>query len=246
MTATDGSARASFATEPAFDDLDLERLGGAERPNGRPLVTAFANWVYRHTRGRRYSHSESINSNRRRRQLAEGSFNHIQLEKFWTWYRQRCGDGLSRATDWRIEFRDPHDGRDRVKRFQASRLTVGRRPLVGRPDVVLSDQDRRRFLIIERKFTSRRHVPQNGWPNLQAQLWAYSWMDDWVEADEVFLVGQVYQTDQDGGWRLSTSMPAWRRSDPAFNLTAHYAWLCYGGTSRDIVQLSPNASQTRG
>lgn len=91
--------------------------------------------------------------------------------------------------EWEMIYEDPLNDEGQIKLISA--LTVNGRPLRGRPDVVYREKSTGRILIVERK-TTNHEIPSDGWPNLRAQLWAYAKADDWVDAPEVILVGEVW------------------------------------------------------
>jgi hypothetical protein len=72
-----------------------------------------------------------------------------------------------------------------------SELAINGIPLRGKPDLVFCEKATKRILIVELK-TSEAEIPSNGWPNMSAQLWAYSKIDKWRDAKEILLVGEVW------------------------------------------------------
>ncbi len=72
-----------------------------------------------------------------------------------------------------------------------SALSVHDQPLYGKPDLVFREKKTGRILINEIK-VSPAHIPSDGWPNLRAQLWAYSQIDDWVDAPEIILISEIW------------------------------------------------------
>lgn len=90
---------------------------------------------------------------------------------------------------WELIYQDPLSDERVVKII--SNLRVRGQPLKGVPDVVFREKKTGRILIVERK-ASNREIPTDGWPNLRAQLWAYAQIDDWANAPEVLLVGEIW------------------------------------------------------
>jgi hypothetical protein len=72
-----------------------------------------------------------------------------------------------------------------------SQLTVNGSPIYGKPDLIFREKRTGRILITEIK-VSECDVPTDGWPNLQAQLWAYSKLDELADASEILLAGEVW------------------------------------------------------
>lgn len=64
--------------------------------------------------------------------------------------------------------------------------------MYGKPDIVLYQRRTRKYLIVEIKSSAIRFPPNDGWPNLRAQLWAYSKADLFEKATEVKLGAEVY------------------------------------------------------
>jgi hypothetical protein len=91
-------------------------------------------------------------------------------------------------------------------------LTINGIPLRGKPDLVFREKGTKRVLIVEIK-TSEAAIPSNGWPNIRAQLWAYSKIDAWRDADDVLLVGEIWGFAN--GLRLRQAIH-WRKSDQMF------------------------------
>ena len=48
-----------------------------------------------------------------------------------------------------------------------------------------------KVLIVEIK-ASNAVIPRDGWPNLRAQLWAYSRLDEWRDSPGMLLVGEIW------------------------------------------------------
>jgi hypothetical protein len=82
--------------------------------------------------------------------------------------------------------------------FDVPRLTVSGRPLRACPDLVFRHEETGEILLIEVKFSSRV-IPSNLWPNVWAQLWAYSLVEEFVRAPRITAVGEVWG-DNSGSW----------------------------------------------
>jgi hypothetical protein len=85
--------------------------------------------------------------------------------------------------------------------------------MYGKPDIVLHHKKTRKFLLVEVKSTRMIYVPSDGWPNLRAQLWAYSKADIFEEASDVILGAEVYFHQ-----KIGSALPEKRRfnNDQAF------------------------------
>lgn len=99
--------------------------------------------------------------------------------------------------------------------FQISDLAIDGYPLRANPDLVFrpaqdlgcEEESRRDVVIIEVKCTDAP-IPDDLWPNARCQLWAYSKIDNFASATEVYLVGEVWNSR--GTERRHTR--TWRRS----------------------------------
>src|SRR5262249_38446926 len=69
-----------------------------------------------------------------------------------------------------------------------SSLILGSSPIYGIPDAVFRDKQSGTVFIFERKVTRAR---PNAWPNLKVQLWCYSRIDEWKDAEEIILIGHI-------------------------------------------------------
>ena len=139
--------------------------------------------------------------------------------------------GSDSPSDWIVEHTE-QDGRA-GKFYKASSLKVNNKPLHCSPDVLLRHKSKSQVVIIERKTTRNNYhtIPAKGWPNVQAQLWCYSWIDSILDVDEVFLVNQVWwrwgRVVQ--GLRLRNYHPMWKRGDKAISDKCLKWFKLYGG-----------------
>lgn len=126
--------------------------------------------------------------------------------------------------DWDLWFEDPLTQNREVKLI--SSLTVNGKPLRAVPDLVFREKATGRFLIVERK-ASNKEVPLDGWPNLRAQLWAYSKIDEWANAPEVLLVGEVWGFSADRVF--PRAVVRWSRDDPVLDRNCAELFHAYRG-----------------
>lgn len=110
--------------------------------------------------------------------------------------------------------------------FSIPTLTVGGVPLKGVPDLVFRERRTGRILIVELKVSSA-DLPQDGWPNLRAQLWAYSRIEKWATAPEVLLAGEVWAPRIDQPFRRGTYFC--RGDDSTLNEQCAELFQEYGG-----------------
>lgn len=182
---TDGNFRISHA--------ELVRRAKAYPPTTRgQSVTDFTKWLY--ALYRRAPTAYELNHGK-------------EVEKQVSF---RVGRILS-SDKWELVFQDPLDGKAVPKKISA--LTLNGVPLQGVPDVVFRERDTGRILIVERK-ASNSVVPDDGWPNLKAQLWAYGQADEWRSAPQILLIGEVW-ADNIYGLHISKIL-RWNLSDEKF------------------------------
>lgn len=113
---------------------------------------------------------------------------------------------------WEVVYEDPLDGHGEIKTMPS--LVVLGQAMRGRPDLVLRERDTGKLVIVERK-VSCREIPSDGWPNLRAQLWAYSKISDWAGEPEITLVGEIWGMSRMGVPSYRASV-VWQASDACF------------------------------
>ena len=200
---------------------DLEFL---ENSPSRGTVTDFHKWVWaKHDKKMLMSmfykmHPElnsspaeyEISEKKVKAKMAHAKIQHAQLqfgENFLKYFHIKENS----SSNWVPIYIDKHDENPDV--LISPKLLVDGVPLRGCPDVVFKNKVTNQVLIVENKVT---HVPlkrisEEGYPNVRAQLWAYSWMSQWAGLDDCdVLMGATFWTpDLDGHVRTM----AWKRSD---------------------------------
>lgn len=107
--------------------------------------------------------------------------------------------------------------------FSIASLSINGMPLRGSPDLAFRERGTKRILIVEVKATEAI-APADGWPNMRAQLWAYSQIDEWFAAPEVILVGEIWGIDL--GVRLR-KVVRWRKGEQQFERDNSELFDCY-------------------
>jgi hypothetical protein len=221
----------SFEAFPASSVIQFGGDASAIPTPKRKEATAsgFANWVY-DISGARVSFERD---GKRIERLREAKFLHEDIELFALWHNREFPGSIS-SRDWVLGFAASHAETSPARVFKASRLRVGGEPLRCVPDVVLRNCSTSEVIVIERKITwvPLNMIPTYGWANLQAQLWCYGWIDDWQDAPEVYLLGQIWTREGVGGRakRLAWVYPRWRRSDSMFHQQWSKMFERYGGS----------------
>jgi hypothetical protein len=200
------------------------------RPASRPHATAsaFSDWVFEQSAG---SHLQEVElSPHKKHRLQLGKILHRDIELFLqTKWLQEFSDGHS-PSEWTSEFVDDLESPKKI--FTASQLLVNGKQLRCVPDLVLRNQSRNMIMIVERKttFVPEPYIPVNGWPNVEAQLWCYSKIDDWQEADLIFMVGQLWHR-VGSAIEMAHVHPSWRSDDQAHQTRCQEWFETYGGVA---------------
>ena len=188
-------------------------------------ASSFAQWVFTQSNDQsrnQDSITEHINKQR-------GREAHLAIDNFFRMDWARNNLDSESVSDWIIEHTES-DARA-GKSYKASNLKINGKVLKCSPDVVLRHKKQNKIVIIERKttFVPAHRIPDNGWPNLQAQLWCYSWMDSILDVDEVILVGQIWRHITREAVSLCHTHPMWKRDDKEFNEKCSSWFKLYGG-----------------
>lgn len=95
--------------------------------------------------------------------------------------------------------------------LRISRLRVNGQCLWGRPDLVFRNKKTNEVLIVEIKVTDA-DPPHGGWPNLRAQLWAYSLADDFADSPRVCLLSEIWKRNLEAFVPIPMELhqPEWR------------------------------------
>lgn len=106
-------------------------------------------------------------------------------------------------------------------------LTVNGVPLRGIPDLVFRQRKSDRLLFVELKVSSAPDLPSDGWPNIRAQLWAYSHIRRWPTTAEILLAGEVWSDSSPPLWRKTW---LWRSTDSLLHQQCSELFFAFGGT----------------
>jgi len=196
----------------------------------RATPSAFSDWVLRQNNPKKWDERSSADYQRQER-LRLGVLAHRDIDRLFlmhTWTQDFLGP--QRAEGWELFFADNKETPDRI--FTASRLRVDGQPLACIPDVVLVRENRKEVIIIERKttFVPEIHIPAGGWPNVQVQLWCYSWIDEFLSAEWVALVGQMWTRLRGDTLSLCRRHPAWERGMQTHEADCEQWFRLYGGS----------------
>ncbi len=107
------------------------------------------------------------------------------------------------STKWHPTHNGLHTGNiTGFRHFEIPTLSVGGEPLRASPDLVYRHSETKSTVIVEIKF-SRRPIPSNLWPNVWAQLWAYSKIPSLTESPTLSVVGEIWGGRTGGTLRRS-------------------------------------------
>lgn len=159
--------------------------------SSRANASAFKDWVFYKTNPGCKQKKSTLPISR----LQWGKANHRIIEELRLWCR-RGTRNLSPSHRWDVLHIDAHND-EHTGVFYASRLRLRGEPMSCNPDIVFWDSLNRVIVVVERKMTSKI-PPKTGYPNVWAQLWCYSWIDDWegYRPVDVLLVSQFWIRDR--------------------------------------------------
>lgn len=165
------------------------------------IVTDFSGWVF-----------SLYRSNPTQESLLRGKSGEIERQRLFNEHlKLKKSLDKPQHSDWEPDYIDPLDGKPDA--LIISDLVVNNKPLWGAPDYVFKHKSSGEVLIVDIKI-SDSEIPSDGWPNLRAQLWAYSHIDKYRSAPKVSLIGEIW-----GGNKPLTRRGAisWQRDDEQFN-----------------------------
>ena len=190
--------------------------------------TAFADWVFNLTVPN-YQRIRRESATARTDRLVNGWWQHRLLDG----YRKRINGriGLENSTEWSVNYADS-DEWEGDKCLRASALKLKGNSFACKPDVVFHNPRLDTFVIVERKFTSKRsdRIPLESYPNVRSQLWCYGWIDDWLIADNVYLIVEYWDWNRGMAFpKRIAPFPIWRRDDRQFHAECLTYFQRYGG-----------------
>lgn len=196
----DTSAENQYKT-PHASLIEAARRIPPWTPRGR--VTDFSDWVFRLYNTSNYQ------------SLARGAAAEREIAL-------RRIPRLTHNERWKLIY-DGMGEKAQVDPCAISNLSINGRAIYGSPDLVFRDKKEQRILILELKATTVPSIPSDGWPNLRAQLWAYSQIDRWADAKEISLVAEIW-----GVHRLKVrKVIGWRTDDVKFQSENRELWEIY-------------------
>jgi len=163
-----------FQVSPA----ELLRRAHEQPPEqAAPSVAAFADWVY---------------SLYRRGPSLQGMARGRAAEKLWDGglkYDASFGDVSSSL--WQLAYRGMGEIGESAPPFSAPTLQVRGEPLRCRPDLVYRHRYASCAVIVEVKCTSKP-IPRSLWPNVWAQLWAYSKIEEFAKLERIVVLAEIW------------------------------------------------------
>ena len=202
-------------------------------------VTDFSEWVWAKTDEKFqeklfYRHhpelKPDIAKNTEKEFLFKSAYSKMQHSKV-SFHKKFLDENINidyNPTDWILEYKDDHQGVS-AKILYSSKLFVDDNPLRGCPDIVFKNDNSGKLIIIETKITwvPFEFLKKEVYPNVRAQLWAYSWMNPWKEIkdDNIFLIANFWDVSLEKVF----SSKIWKRSDPDLNQDCEGWFKEYGG-----------------
>lgn len=194
-----------------------------------PSVTEFADFVFR----------ESTETQKR---IGYGKkedwqkYNGIISESNMSQYKAAASQITQKSSEWKIMYRGAASDSDK-QILECRFLTKENKPLRGCPDLVIESIDEKSIIIVEQKlktdYLDFPKIPDHTWPNVRAQLWAYSWITDWdhLPDNNVIMIAEYF-------WRPNPNAGdpvylgcrgVWKRSDQEFNRESMDYFERFGG-----------------
>lgn len=166
-------------------------LAASKKPPARreATVSAFAHWVHS-----LYAQESSAATLREaklsevaifelRSRRASWVMNLTELPPESEWKLEHCGLMTNLTVD--------RDDASPAPDYLIPTLTVDGRPLRASPDLLFVNAATDESVIVEIKF-SNKPLPSNFWPDLWAQLWAYSKIPHVANSSQISVVGEVW------------------------------------------------------
>lgn len=171
----------------------IDRAKKNKLSNPDPTASAFATWVYKLSHNFPLNSSQTISDPIPRKSKSE-PFLESDIPLIAKYIATNRND-LKYQAGWRLFYADNGSGID--ESFIASELKVNDRPLKCKPDAVLIHDPTDEILILERKimrpYKLQEQVPETSYPNIRAQLWCYSKIDQWCGAARITLMDEIWR-----------------------------------------------------
>ncbi|WP_299009379.1 ribonuclease E inhibitor RraB [uncultured Caulobacter sp.] len=188
----------SFRLVPA----EFLRRAKSMQPSGpEPTASAFSQWVYS-----LYADAHGNQEDRDQGKTAEAVIWDARVAERRRMTPGCVDNGFLRdvGSPWRLLHNGLHDvGGARPTHFELPQLRVQGEALRVSPDLVFLNRQESRAAIVEIKY-SQMPIPKNLWPNIWAQLWCYSHIENLALMDEITVIGEVWGerwTRSSGGGR---------------------------------------------
>lgn len=189
----------------------------------RNRASVFADWVFRSDH-KPYDRSSPEEVEER---LEFGRITHARINEFFQtrWAQNHLPEG-----SWELIHADDRGAKSR-RTFDASRLRVDGMKMRCRPDAAIALPSYQTLIIIERKSTNLpdERIPARGWDNVRAQLWCYSWIDEFLRYKRVILVGQLWRNRAPKGLELLQNHSLFERGNAFQELRCGEFFRRYGG-----------------
>jgi len=207
-------------------------------------TTSFTSWVFEANRKKKKE--REIDESEKVQLYDDGITAENIIEELKYWANDNSSDSSLEIWDkiyvHTKSYKDQHA-------FISSKLKINDEPVVCRPDLVLKERGKKNICIIERKYTNVPFdkIKPSTWPNLYTQLWCYSWIDDWIKYDNLYLIAQIWKANYRDkfigkpskyrSYEKTTFYPRWKRTNQKLEEPFHtncLQWFeLYGGTFTD-------------
>lgn len=170
----DAPSKKEFTVPP--DEL-LRRARFQAPEHGVATASSFADWIY---------------SLYRRLPSLQGMEKGRELEDLWGGnLKHNASFGRVNSSSWQLIYRGMGESDDNCTPYRAASLRVRGAALRCSPDLVYRHRTDSCAVIVEVKCTTKP-LPRALWPNVWAQLWAYSKIDELAQFENLMVLAEIW------------------------------------------------------
>ncbi|NCU32470.1 MAG: hypothetical protein EOM23_05970, partial [Candidatus Moranbacteria bacterium] len=184
---------------------DEDKIRSCKSNKKGNTVSLFNEWIYDATvyRPHEVDEKESQTAGKKVEEvLTKG------MQKKNNYFKIKESHSYSMIKKWERIYEDLSENNNEA--FTISKLQFNGKPFKGKPDIVYKSIQGN-IMIIEVKCTDKAiDPPIGGWYNLQCQLWAYSWIDMFENANNIYLLADIKLRENvivngKSGWKFTQS-----------------------------------------
>jgi len=180
-----------------YNIFELIKRAKTYRPiNPESSASSFAEWVFRLSHNLIYPSSSGQNKTHSRKSQSDPFVEKDIRIISETISSLRNNESYNKG--WHLIYADQNSNKDKI--FKASNLKVSNQVLRCKLDAVLLHYPTDEILIIERKimgaYKLHEQIPTDSYPNIRAQLWCYSKIDDWKSINKITLMDEIWRRNK--------------------------------------------------